>query len=205
MENQVNVVVPEVSNEGVKVNIVTPAIPTGPVNYVYAGFWMRAVAYIIDYMILIVPVYIFIIVYTLILTAISGIRTVPATRIMSTAYNYYGDPTYITLPATTYLDNPGIFAIGLVFLVIIVVASMFLYNAIFESSKWQATIGKRVMKIIVTDEQGKRISFMRAFGRNAGKLLSGLILDIGYFMAGFTEKKQALHDIMAKTLVLRKA
>jgi len=73
-----------------------------------------------------------------------------------------------------------------------------------ESSRKQATLGKRALGIIVTDLHGNRISNGRAVGRYFAKLLSALILLIGYFMAGFTEKKQALHDMIAGTLVVVK-
>jgi uncharacterized RDD family membrane protein YckC len=73
-----------------------------------------------------------------------------------------------------------------------------------ESGRKQATIGKRAVGIIVTDLHGNRVSSMRATGRYFSKIVSGLILMIGYLMAGFTEKKQALHDIMAGTLVVVK-
>jgi uncharacterized RDD family membrane protein YckC len=79
-----------------------------------------------------------------------------------------------------------------------------LYFTIFESSSLQATPGKMALGIIVTDLSGNRISFARANGRYWGKILSGLTLGIGYIMAGFTRKKQALHDIMAGTLVVKK-
>ncbi len=79
-----------------------------------------------------------------------------------------------------------------------------LYEALQESSSAQATIGKRALGIVVTDEAGKRISFGRATGRHFGKYISTIILLIGFIMAAFTQKKQALHDIMAGTLVLKK-
>lgn len=78
-----------------------------------------------------------------------------------------------------------------------------LYYAFMESSTWQATLGKRAVSLKVTDLYGNRISFARAFGRYFAKLVSAIILCIGYIMAAFTEKKQALHDIMAGTLVVR--
>ena len=78
------------------------------------------------------------------------------------------------------------------------------YYSGMESSPLQATIGKLVVGIYVTDLQGQRISFGRATGRFFGKIISGAILLIGYLMAGFTEKKQALHDMMARCLVLMK-
>jgi uncharacterized RDD family membrane protein YckC len=73
-----------------------------------------------------------------------------------------------------------------------------------ESSTSQATIGKMLMGIKVTDMNGHRISFARASGRFFGKALSKLIVYIGFIMAAFTEKKQGLHDILAKTLVINK-
>lgn len=80
-----------------------------------------------------------------------------------------------------------------------------IYEASFESSSKQATLGKMAVGIFVTDEAGQRISFARATGRHFGKYLSGIILLIGYIMAIFTARKQALHDIMAGTLVLKRA
>ena len=79
-----------------------------------------------------------------------------------------------------------------------------LYYAFMESSKYQATLGKMVLGIIVTDADGKRISFGRAVGRNLAKIVSQIILLIGYFMVAFTKKKQGLHDIMANCLVVVK-
>ncbi len=77
-----------------------------------------------------------------------------------------------------------------------------LYHAVLESSRHQATWGKRLMKIVVTDREGERIMFGRAFIRTLGKYLSGAILFIGYAMALFTQERQALHDLLAGTLVL---
>ena len=78
-----------------------------------------------------------------------------------------------------------------------------LYYALLESSVKQATIGKMVLGISVTDLSGNRISFGRATGRYFAKIISGVILCAGYIMAAFTAKKQALHDIMASTLVIK--
>lgn len=78
-----------------------------------------------------------------------------------------------------------------------------LYCALFESGGWQATPGKRMLGIRVTTLSGERISFGRATGRYFGKILSTLIFYIGFIMAGITDKKQALHDKLAETLVLR--
>lgn len=80
-----------------------------------------------------------------------------------------------------------------------------LYFATFESSPWQATPGKKVLGLRVTDLEGGRLSFIRASGRYFGKIISSLLFGIGFVMAGFTEKKQALHDMLAGCLVLREA
>src|SRR6266480_1886396 len=80
-----------------------------------------------------------------------------------------------------------------------------LYHAVLESSEWQATVGKRVLGLVVTDMAGQRVSFGRSTGRHFGKIITNLVpVLIGYLMAGFTEKKQALHDMIAGCLVLRR-
>lgn len=79
-----------------------------------------------------------------------------------------------------------------------------LYFAAMHSSKYQATLGKMAVSIKVTDMNGDPISFGRATGRFFGKLISSMILLIGFIMAAFTEKKQGLHDMIASTLVLKK-
>jgi uncharacterized RDD family membrane protein YckC/phage FluMu protein Com len=79
-----------------------------------------------------------------------------------------------------------------------------LYSALMESSANQATLGKMALGIVVTDMNGQRVSFGRATGRHFAKILSGCTMLIGYIIAAFTEKKQALHDLLAGTLVLRR-
>jgi len=81
--------------------------------------------------------------------------------------------------------------------------SVWLYDALMTSSSKQGTLGKIVFRLKVVDLNGARISFARATGRFFAKILSGMILNIGYIMAGFTERKQALHDMIAGTFVLR--
>jgi uncharacterized RDD family membrane protein YckC len=78
-----------------------------------------------------------------------------------------------------------------------------LYCALMESSARQATLGKTVLGIRVTDLDGKRLSFGRATGRFFGKIVSGLTLMIGYAVQLITERRQALHDVLAGTLVVR--
>jgi uncharacterized RDD family membrane protein YckC len=76
-----------------------------------------------------------------------------------------------------------------------------LYEAVFLSSPWQATPGKRLLSIKVADQKGQPISFWRAFGRGSAKILSSFFL-IGYIVAFFTQNKRALHDLMAGTIVI---
>ncbi len=73
----------------------------------------------------------------------------------------------------------------------------------FEGSNMQGTPGKRALGLIVTDAGGAKISYLRAVGRYFAKILSAMILLIGFIMVAFTERKQGLHDIIASTLVLK--
>jgi len=83
------------------------------------------------------------------------------------------------------------------------IIAVWLYFALFESSSLQATPGKLALGLRVTDDQGRRIGFGRATGRYFGKIISGLTLCIGYMMAGWTRRKQALHDMMAGCCIVR--
>ena len=79
-----------------------------------------------------------------------------------------------------------------------------IYFAAMESSPTQGTLGKMALGIKVTDMEGDRVEFGRATGRHFGKIISTIILLIGYIMIAFTQKKQGLHDIMAGCLVVNK-
>jgi uncharacterized RDD family membrane protein YckC len=79
-----------------------------------------------------------------------------------------------------------------------------LYFAILESSALQATLGKQACGLVVTDSQRRRISFARATGRYFAQILCVLTLGIGFLMAGWTQRKQGLHDFVCNTLVLIK-
>ena len=93
---------------------------------------------------------------------------------------------------------------GIIIYGLLVIVGVWLYYALMESSANAATLGKMAFGLRVTDIEGHRITFKRATGRYFGKIVSGIILGVGYLMAGWTTRKQALHDIMAETLVLRK-
>ncbi|HTV85067.1 MAG TPA: RDD family protein [Dyella sp.] len=85
----------------------------------------------------------------------------------------------------------------------LLILATWLYFPLWESSAKQATPGKQALGLRVTDENGNRLGFWHAFGRFLGKIVSGLILYVGYMMAGWTSRKQGLHDLMAGTFVVR--
>jgi uncharacterized RDD family membrane protein YckC len=78
-----------------------------------------------------------------------------------------------------------------------------LYWPVLESSGWRATVGKRIMGLQVTDAEGGQLSFLRALMRMLAKVVSSIPLGLGFVMAAFTARKQALHDFIAGTLVVR--
>ena len=147
-------------------------------NPKYAGFWIRFVAYLLDGIIL-----------SVIIGPIFFMFFAPVAGFASFA----DDPEAIIA-----------FAAGMSGFVIIELVIYILYFAGMQSSKYQATLGKMAVGVMVTDENGNRISFGRGVGRLLSKILSALILYIGFIMAGFDIRKQALHDKIASTLVIYK-
>jgi uncharacterized RDD family membrane protein YckC len=138
----------------------------------YAGFWLRVGAYLIDAIILRLGLFLFV--------SVTG----------------RGSSSVLS-------DEPEDAFYGLfTFAALLEVGVSMAYFCYFESSLWQATPGKRALGIKVTTLSGQRISIMTAVGRMLGKFVSAFILAIGFLMAGFTEKKQALHDMIASTLVV---
>ena len=86
---------------------------------------------------------------------------------------------------------------------LLALAIAWLYEALLTSSPWGATVGKRALKLRVVTEQGERISFARASGRFFAKILSALLLFVGFLMVAFTERKRGLHDMLAGTVVVQ--
>jgi uncharacterized RDD family membrane protein YckC len=166
------------SNESPDPNAVRPsAIAQRPVRY--AGFWLRAVALLIDSIVL-------------------GFLTLP---ILARPIMQNVGPNITLKSYFEFLRSGTTQAIAFSLLLDLM---FWLYCAAFESSGWQATPGKKLLGLYVTDLKGNRISFLRASGRFLGKALEQLTLFIGFLMAGFTAKKQALHDMLCGCLVLRK-
>ena len=110
----------------------------------------------------------------------------------------------LAVVATHRVDSEETLLIGFVVMYLVYPLMSLAYYAGMESSKLQATVGKMALGIKVVDGQGRRLGFGRAAGRWAGSLVSYLILYIGFFMAGWTRRKQALHDLMAGTFVVDK-
>ena len=79
-----------------------------------------------------------------------------------------------------------------------------LYFTILEASAKQATLGKMMVRLIVTDADGNRISFGRAAGRNYARIISEYFFYVGYIIIAFNKKKQGLHDLLASTIIIKK-
>ncbi|MER2176951.1 MAG: RDD family protein [Stenotrophomonas maltophilia] len=119
--------------------------------------------------------------------------------------------TVVTLPLSMIINvmgassgNEGVqVALTLVVMLLSLIISIG-YYAGFHASRGGATLGKMAVGIKVVRGNGERISFLRAFCRYLATIVSSLILMIGFIMAAFTERKQALHDMMCDTLVVDK-
>ncbi|NJN76552.1 MAG: RDD family protein [Synechococcaceae cyanobacterium RL_1_2] len=77
------------------------------------------------------------------------------------------------------------------------------YSVFFESSASQGTLGKMMLGIKVVDNNLNRLSFVRANIRFACKFLSFILVYLG-FITGFSKTKRALHDVIARTVVIKK-
>jgi uncharacterized RDD family membrane protein YckC len=155
-------------------------------NTNYAGFWLRLVAFIID---------------AIIIGCARAFIIVPILATMGFGISQ-------NIPNT---DDPGetmAFAAGIMAMMgVVSLISFFitvLYYSIMESSNLQASVGKLALGLVVLDEGGQKLDFTKALVRNLCKVISWVIFGIGFIMAGFTDKKQGLHDIIAKTLVVKK-
>ena len=202
--SEISPTTPFCSTCGQSISVLAPAVapslsPVDPNQYevmaaaavtysgvAYAGFWLRFVAYIIDgvvsgilFVVLLIPLFI-----------LTGAGAALG-RISS---------------GEDISDEAGAFlAFGFIIgLLSITFGVRWLYYALSESSSWQATLGKKLLNLTVTDMDGQPISFARASGRYFSKFITHLVpLAIGFILAGFTEKKQALHDMMARCVVIR--
>jgi uncharacterized RDD family membrane protein YckC len=157
-------------------------------NVTYAGFWLRLVAHLID---------------GFIIGAAALVLIVPLFFLMG------GMALFSSLPREMG-ERPDPGQVGALLSVIFIfvgvaILGQWLYFAYLESGEKQGTWGKQMLGLYVTDLAGYRVSFARASGRFFAKFITSMIpLGVGYMMAGFTERKQALHDMIASCLVLRR-
>ena len=159
----------------------------------YAGFWMRFVALIIDY---------------IVIQLLQSFLIIPILGIVGMGFLI---PTESFDSFDFDMMSDGDIVVMIIGIISAVAATMLLalsvsilYFSLMESSKHQATLGKMALGLQVTDMEGKRLDFIKALLRQLGKIVSSMTMYIGYIMAGFTSKKQALHDLMANTLVVKK-
>jgi uncharacterized RDD family membrane protein YckC len=81
----------------------------------------------------------------------------------------------------------------------------FVYEPFFQSSKWQATIGQRIMGIMITDTNGRKVSFLRALARFwIRNILITLTFGLAWVPYFFTKRKQTLYDLVTRTVVVRR-
>ena len=148
------------------------------IRVAYAGFWLRLAAYLID---------------NILLGAILG--NILLRPLMGKPGGIPANDPWFMFTNT----SPQVTALLLLFLM-----GNWVYFSVLESSPWRATLGKKALGLAVVDLAGNRISFARASGRFFAKIISSMTFLVGFLMAGFTAKKQALHDMLAGCLVTRK-
>jgi uncharacterized RDD family membrane protein YckC len=147
-----------------EVPVDTPvAPPVAAVELQPAGFWLRVVAFIVDYAVLLI----------LLAAMMMGAMSVGGEELAGPAYLLW-------------------------------VLATFLYWPVLESTAWRGTVGKRLVGIVVGDIDGGGLSFVRSLLRNLAKIISSIPFGIGFLMAAFTSRKQALHDLITKAVVMRK-
>jgi uncharacterized RDD family membrane protein YckC len=157
-------------------------------NTTYAGFWLRFLAWILD---------------TFILSAIQWVIIVPLFAAMGIASSFsFSDFSHLDKTDAAVLFSALMATFGIVWFINVIVK--LLYHSFLESSKYQGSFGKLALGLQVTDLNGQKLDFGKAFIRNLCKFVSNVTLSIGYIIAGLTDKKQALHDIIAATLVVKK-
>ena len=157
----------------------------------YGGFWIRVVAYFIDSIILLVLL-------GVLYFALTAVGLVDLTAISALV-----DESSMQAGAE---PNPAVVMelsrqMGVLYLGVFLLA--WLYDALLTSSPMQATPGKMVFGLRVATADGEPIGFGRATGRFFGKIVSGMIFNVGYLMVAFTARKQGLHDMIANTVVVR--
>jgi uncharacterized RDD family membrane protein YckC len=143
-----------------------PPVAAAPEAVRYAGFWIRAFAYVIDVIVLLPVTW----------TIEKIMRVEPSTTIT---------PEFVAAACFQAI-------------------AWLVYSALLESSDWQGTVGKLALGVRVTDLQDRQISILRATLRHLSKYLSLVLLGIGVLMIAFHGEKRGLHDLIARTRVIRR-
>jgi uncharacterized RDD family membrane protein YckC len=154
----------------------TDAKLAGPPEY--AGFWLRVWAGLID-------------------VFLEALAAMLITLLVWYVYTYFGPRSGISPITISYLAGIG-------FIAVLAVGS-WLYSAFAESSNWRATIGKRVMGLQVETARGERLNFGQASVRHFMKFLSLFTAAVGFMMAAWTKRCQALHDMPVDSVVVKVA
>jgi len=152
----------------------------------YGGFWIRFVAVIIDGIILAIPMGI--------------LQFVIMGAGMATMMNPEAQNPNPTPAEAMAMIAPMLGMIGVLSLLSVVIGVSY---ETFFIVKFAATPGKMAMGVKVLRPDGSKLTVGRAIGRYFAKMLSGLILYIGYIMAGFDAEKRALHDMICDTRVIK--
>jgi uncharacterized RDD family membrane protein YckC len=168
--------------------VIPPGYPAAPPAAAaefrgYGGFWIRFLAFIIDW-------------------ALLGVIMMPLKII------FFGGMVAVGSHISTMGEppDPRIFLaiLPIIMLYVMTIIGIYwLYEALMTSSSKQATLGKMALSLKVTDKNGNRLSFLHATGRHFAKIINNLTLLVGWIMAGFTDRKQGLHDMIAGTYVIK--
>jgi uncharacterized RDD family membrane protein YckC len=137
-------------------------------TFTYAGFWIRLVAWVIDFFILLVAG---------VVAQLPFARLLQSRRIEDT-----------------------LMAMGAVYLIDMAIGAT--YEGVFVS-RFGATPGKMALELKVVRPDGGPVSLGRAVGRYFAKMVSAIVLMIGYIMVGFDSEKRALHDMLCDTRVIK--
>jgi uncharacterized RDD family membrane protein YckC len=148
----------------------------------YAGFWLRLVAFGVDA----------VVAYGLLVLSGLAMRFAYSMVLARVSFDAAGEG--LGRFTTTYETARNVAW----------AAILWLYLALPEALASQGSLGKRLVKVRVTDRKGERVSVVRATFRNLLKPLSSLCCMAGYLMAGVTARRQALHDLLSGCLVLRR-
>ncbi len=142
----------------------------------YAGFWRRVWAGAID-------------------VSLEIVVALMITLLVDAIFKLAGRAFGIAEESAAYVT-------GFTFIVLLAVGG-WLYAALSESSRYRATVGKRMLHLQVVNADGDKLTFGQASARHVMKFLSLFTLGIGFLMAGFTKRRQALHDLPTDCLVIR--